>query len=185
MDVLDAIFTRQSVGKVRPDPVPRELIEKILDAAVQAPNHRKLRPWRFIVLTGEARNRMGDVMAEAYKANHPEATQSVIDGERARPLRAPVLIAVASDDSNDPKVPEIENQWAVAAAVQNMLLAAHALGLGAMWRSGWAAFDPQVKAFFGLPPERPIIGFIYIGYPIKEPDAVQRPDHTDRTVWME
>ncbi len=185
MDALAAIHTRQSIPKVKPDPVPRELIEQILSAAVQAPNHHHVRPWRFVVLTGEARSRLGEVMSRSKWEREPDVVEAVLDIERARPLRAPVLIAVGVDKPGDPKVVEIENICATAAAMENMLLAAHALGLGAMWRSGPATFDPLVKAFLGFAPDQHLIGFLYIGYPEFEPAAKARPSFEDRTVWME
>ena len=185
MDVFEAIYARQSVSKMRPDPVPRELIEKLLAAAVQAPNHHRVRPWRFIVLTGEARNRLGEVMVQSYRLRVPECSPEAQNVERARPLRSPVVIAVAVDPPVEPKVKEIENVCAAAAAVENMLLAATGLGLAAMWRTGWAAFDPLVKAFFGLQPEQHLIGFVYVGYALVEPPPPNRPSFEDRTVWME
>ncbi len=184
MDVFEAIYQRQSIGKVKSDPVPRELIEQLLAAAVQAPNHHKVRPWRFIVMRGMARERLGEVMAQSLKTNKPEASEDDLQRERLKPLRAPLVIAVGVDKPNLPKVIEIENVCATAAAVQNLLLAAHALGLGAMWRTGSAATDPAVKQFLGLDPEQHLIGFVYIGYPLEALTPHVRPSFEDRTVWM-
>ena len=185
MDVFDAIHTRQSIGKVKPDPIPREMIEKMLAAAAQAPNHHKVRPWRFVVLTGAARERLGDAMVDALRKRNPNADDESLARERRKPLRAPVLIAVGVDKPDIPKAIEIENVCAVAAAVQNMLLAAHALGLGAMWRTGDAAYDPHVKSFLSFAPDQHLIGFIYVGYPESEPVTPSRPSYEDRTVWLE
>lgn len=185
MDALEDIFTRHSISKVKPDPVPRELIEKLLAAAAQAPNHFRVRPWRFIVLTGEARQRLGDVMAEAHKRRHPESSESDLNVERARPLRAPVLIAIGVDKPAEPKVIELENICAAAAAAENILLAANALGLGAMWRTGHAASETEVKCFLGLEPDQNLIAFIYIGYPEPLPEPRERPSFEDRTTWMD
>ena len=185
MELFEAIRTRQSIGKLKPDPVARELIERLLDAAVQAPNHYKLRPWRFVVLTGAARERLGDVMAESLRRRDPNATDDALARERAKALRAPVLIAVGVDKPGIPKAIEIENVCAAAAAVQNMLLAAHALGLASMWRTGTAAYDPDVKTFLGFAPDQHVIGFVYIGYAASEPAPLSRPSYEDRTVWME
>ncbi len=184
MDALDDIFTRHSISKVKPDPVPREMIEKLLAAAVQAPNHFRIRPWRFVVLTGEARNRLGDVMAQAYRRRHPECPEMETNGERVKPLRAPVLIAVGVEPPSEPKVIEIENICAVAAAAENILLAANALGLGAMWRTGAGAREPEVKQFLGLQPDQHLIAFIYVGYPEPQPERPERPSFEDRTTWM-
>jgi len=112
---------------VKPDLVPRDLIEKLLSAAVQAPNHYKVRPWRFVVLTGASREKLGEAMAQSTKASKPDATEDDVQKDRAKPLRAPVVIAVAADKPGLTKAKEIENVCATAAAVQNMLLAAHAL----------------------------------------------------------
>jgi nitroreductase len=185
MEVFNAIFTRQSIPRVKPDPVPKEFIERLLAAAVQAPNHYRVRPWRFVVLTGKARERLGEVMGRSKAERDPGAPESILAAERARPLRAPVLIAVGVDKPAEPKAVEIENICAAAAAVQNMLLAAHALGLGAMWRTGPAAIDPAVKAFLGFAPDQHILGFVYVGYPDLERQVSNRPSYEDRTVWMD
>jgi len=129
--------------------------------------------------------RLGEVMARSLRGQKGQLPESALDVERAKPLRAPVLIAVAVEKSTDPRVLEIEDLCASAAAVENLLLAAHALGLGAMWRTGSAASDPLVKQFLGLAPDWPLIGFIYLGYPDVQPEFPARPSSRDRTIWME
>lgn len=185
MDVFEAIHRRHSLGKVKPDPLPREWIEKLLDAAVQAPNHYKVRPWRFVVLTGSGRDRLGEVMAASQQARHPDFPPEAFEKCRAVPLRAPVIIAVGVDKPSESKVLEIENVCAAAAATQNLLLAAHALGLGAKWRTGEWARDPMVKEFLGFEADQHLIGFIYLGYPEFESEAPSRPSWQDRTVWID
>ncbi len=185
MELYEAIFTRQSVGKVRPDPVPRPVIEKLLQAGAQAPNHYKVRPWRFVVLTGAARERLGQAMSDSFKDKFPAVGEEALVKERAKPLRAPVVIAVGVDKPIESKVDEVENICAVAAACQNLLLAAQAEGLGAIWRTGDTARDPRIKQFLGFAPDQHLIGFIYLGYlenPLTRPE---RPSFEDRTVWME
>jgi nitroreductase len=186
MDVLAALLTRHSVSKVKPDPLPREVIEKLLLAAVQAPNHYKVRPWRFVVLAGKGRERLGEVMAASLKARFPDLPPEALEKERQKPMRAPLLIVVAADKPAEPKVSEIENISAVSAACQNILLEATELGLGAIWRTGEAAQDIEIKKFLGFAPDQHLIGFLYIGYP-ENPPAPQpdRPSFEDRTVWME
>ncbi len=185
MEVFDTIHTRHSIGKVRAGQLPRELIEKLLEAGNQAPNHHKARPWRFFVLTGAARERLGDLMAASQRARKPELPAEVSDKTRALPLRAPLVIAVGVDKPTEERIIEIENVCAAAAACQNILLAAHALGLGAMWRTGEYARDPMIKEFFGLAPDQHLIAFIYVGYPEGETMLPQRPPVDDRVVWME
>jgi nitroreductase len=135
-------------------------------------------------MTGEARKRLGDVMAASIKgdaASKPEA----LEAERAKPLRAPVVIAVGVDKPIESKVSDIENVCAAAAASQNMLLAATALGLASIWRTGGAVDDPAVKKFLGFASDQHLLGFIYLGYPANPPKERSRPSFEDRTVWME
>lgn len=185
MDALEAIFTRQSISDLKPDPVPREVIEKVLSAAVQAPNHYKVRPWRFVVIAGRARERMGEVLAQAFAEKFPNAPAAALEKERAKPLRAPVIIAVGVDKPSEPKVDEIENICAAAAAVQNLLLAAHALGLAAKWRTGEDARNPHLKEFLGFAPDQHLIALVYLGYPASAVSAASRPGFEDRTRWMD
>jgi nitroreductase len=185
MELKIALQTRISVPRVKANPVPRETIQKLLDAGNQAPNHHRVRPWRFFVLTGEARSRLGDVMAASQHDREPAATSEALDKTRALPLRAPLVIAVGVDAPREERVIEIENICAVAAACQNILLAAHDLGLGANWRTGVWARDPKVKEFFGLAPEQHLVAFIYVGIPEGETKFTVRPPVDDRVVWME
>jgi len=185
MELFEAIHNRHSQGKVKQDSVPRETIEKLLDAAVQAPNHYKVRPWRFVVLTGDGRNRLGDVFAASQHDSKPDLPQEALDKTRALPLRSPVLIAVGVDKPSEVKVIEVENISAASAACQNILLAAQALGLGAQWRTGEWARDAKVKEFLGFSADQHIVGFIYIGYPEFVAEHQPRPSFEDRTVWME
>jgi nitroreductase len=172
VDVLEAIATRRSIGRLQPDEPSREVLEALLDAAVMAPNHHETQPWRFFVLTGGAREVLGDVMAEALRARmegQDEARlNAMCEAEKTKPLRAPVIIAVACKAPQVERIVPLEDQQACAAAVQNLLLAAHALGLGAQWRTGDAVYDDRVKAHFGLEPIDCLVGFVYVGLP--QPD---------------
>lgn len=185
METLEAIRTRTSIGKMKDQPVERGIIEQILQAGAQAPNHYKVRPWRFVVISGDARTRLGEVMAEVFHRKFPDVPHAALEKERAKPLRSPVLIAVGVDEPCEPKVLEIENICAAAAACENMLLAAHALGLGGHWRTGEAARDPEIKRFLGFLETQPLIAFLYLGYPIVEVTPPARPGFEDRTTWME
>ena len=185
MDAIEAIVSRHSIAKVKPDPLPRDLIEELLYAAVQAPNHYRVRPWRFVVLTGKSRESLGEVMAQSLKKNNPDLPESAMEIERAKPLRAPVLIAVGVDKPADMRILEIENICAVAAAVENLLLAAHAEGLGAMWRTGTAVRKPEVKKFLGFTANQELLSFIYIGYEDQSVPPAERPSFEDRTTWMD
>lgn len=185
MEIIDAIHGRRTISKVKTDAIPRDVIEKLLSAGVQAPNHHKVRPWRFVVLTGDGRKRLGDVMAASFLERNPATPPEGLDKTRALPLRAPVLIAVGVDKPADSKIIEVENISAASAAAQNILLAANSLGLGVIWRTGEWARDAKVKKFLGFEADQHIVGFIYIGYPDITPEPYVRQGFEDRVVWME
>ncbi|HZT97009.1 MAG TPA: nitroreductase, partial [Chloroflexota bacterium] len=178
--IIEALRLRRSMTKSGPEPVPQALVEQVIAAGTWAPNHRRTDPWRFVVVTGGARQRLGDLMAsrlaERLEDVDDERRHELLEKERAKPLRAPVMIAVAAEPSTDPKTIEIEEVEAVAAGVENMMLAAHALGLGAMWRTGDAAYDPAVREFLGLSDRAHIVSFLYLGYPEIVPPPLSRPN---------
>ncbi|NWF65350.1 MAG: nitroreductase [Chloroflexi bacterium] len=185
MELFEALHGRTTVSKVKQDALPRETIEKLLSAAVQAPNHHKVRPWRFVVLTGNGRMKLGDVMAASFADRNPGAPADGLDKTRALPLRAPVVIAVGADKPSEARIIEEENIAAASAACQNILLAAHALGLGAIWRTGEWARDVKVKEFLGFAADQHIVGFIYVGYPESSPEPYTRVGFEDRVTWVE
>lgn len=185
MELFEAIQARHSVSKVKPDPLPRAVIEKLLEAGNQAPNHYKVRPWRFVVISGEARVKLGAVMSASQHARQPDIPEDGLAKTRALPLRAPVIIAVGVDKPADPKTLELENYAAAAAACENILLAAQALGLGAIWRTGEWSRDANVKEFLGLAADQHIAGLIYVGYPEADTPPTPRPSFEDRTTWLE
>jgi nitroreductase len=165
VEALDALCTRASPpGLTEPAPDAAAL-DRMLRAGARAPDHGRLRPWQFILVEGAARNRLGDVLADALVRREPGIPQAAIDKERAKPMRAPLLIVVAARLREHRGVPGVEQVVAAGAAAQNILLAAHALGFGAFWRTGAAAYDDSVKKALGLRPSDAIVGFLYVGTP--------------------
>lgn len=165
MDALEALSTRTSPAALtEPAPDPATM-ERLLRAAMRAPDHGRLRPWRFIIIDGDARQAFGEILAEALRAREPSAAETVLDRERAKPLRAPRIVVVAAELRERRGVPEIEQVIAAGAAAQNLLVAAHASGYGGFWRTGPAAYDDTVKRALGLTPQDAIVGFIYLGTP--------------------
>jgi nitroreductase len=189
MDVFEAIHNRRSLGKVKSDSVDKALIEKLLEAAIWAPNHYYTEPWRFFVLTGEGRRPLGRVLAEiaAEKMDDPytQANQEKLQKAEQKPFRAPVVIVAAVVPSGDPKVIPLEEIGAVNCAIQNMLLAAHSLGLGAMWRTGEPAYHSKMKKLFGLRAQDEVLGFIYAGYPDTTGPSVRRTPFENKTKWID
>ncbi len=179
--VFDAIRDRRSVGRVRPERPPMAMIEAIIEAATWAPNHRLTEPWRFIVLAGEARHALGEVMAQSQAERRADDLTAARAAAKA--LRAPVIIAIAVEPAIGPKVVEIEEITAGAAATQNLLLAAHALGLAAIWRTGDPTYDPAVKAFLALSPTASLLAFVYVGYPDAPPPSRSRRPIAEVTTW--
>jgi nitroreductase len=168
MELFDAITTRSSAGRLAaPGPSPLEL-ERLLQAAARAPDHGRLRPWRFIVLEGAARESFAAAAAAAKRVLSPAMTEEQMAAERDKVLRSPTLVvAGCAVDRANTKIPEIEQIIAVGAAVENLFLAAHALGYGVMWKTGAAAYDAGVKALLGLQPHDHIVAILHLGTRLK------------------
>jgi len=189
MNVFSAIRTRRSIGVVKPDPVPKEMIEQILESGTWAPNHHRTEPWRFFVVTGEARRKLGEAISNFTKSTMEtpisEENSKRLEREAQKPFRAPVIIAVAVEPMKSKKVLLKEEFAAVHAAVQNMLLVAHALGLGSIWRSGDVCYSQEIKQLFGLGDESEMVGFIYLGYPENRVERKGTRKHfTEKTSWF-
>jgi nitroreductase len=190
MDVIRAIETRQSIGRVKPDPVPRELIERTLESAVHAPNHRLTEPWRFHVFTGKGRGELARARAEIARlqaeaeGESDELAAGRISRERKKAFRAPVVIAVVCKAGRD-EIETLENYAACACAVQNMQLTAHSLGLAAMWRTGPVAYHEHMRRFFGLGEGDTVVAHLYVGYPDMDERPRRRKPAKELTVWHE
>lgn len=179
MDAMQALLARKSTPpRLMTDDGPSAAdVGDILAAAMTAPDHGAVRPWRFVLIEGADRVRLGQVFAEALQARNPDAGQEAIDIELARPLRAPTIIAVmARVTPNHPKAPWVEQIVATACAAQNMLLAAEAKGFGAILLTGKHAQDPLVKRFFKLADADELVAFLYLGRPDGPQPEKDRPD---------
>ena len=185
MDVIEAVRARRSAARVEGD-LSREEIAELIEAARWAPNHYVTEPWRFTVLTGAARERLGEAWAP-IAADHQgltgEVREKFIDGERRKPLRAPVLIVVSTRTDPDP-VTATEDLAATAAAVQNLLLVAHAKGYAAMWRTGPLAYDPRVKRHLGLDESDRIVSIVYLGRTATQPPKTQERKFDEVVRWL-
>ena len=184
--MLELIRTRRSIGKVTAEVPDKALIRQILEAGTWAPNHHLTEPWRFFVLEGDARARLGKVMGEVAAGREADEAKRADVAERAagKPLRAPYVITIAVEPSTEQSVPEIEEIAAGCAAAQNMLLAAEALGLAAIWRTGWITFEPEVRAHFGLSERATVLGFVYVGFPAMGAPERARRSVEDVTTWL-
>ena len=180
MEAIDAL-TRRVSGSGLVEPAPDELeLHTILTAAVRAPDHGRLRPWRFAVLRGAARTRLGALLAHAYQRRHPDATPVQIEKEMQKPLRAPLVVVVGAKVNPQSNIPAIEQILSAGAAAQNIMVAAFALGFGCAWKTGDAAYDAEIKASFDLSPTDAIVGFLYLGtnrHPPAPPEPVDVSAH--------
>lgn len=169
MEALDALLNRVSVPRLT-DPAPNDAQrEALFQAALRAPDHGQLRPWRFLTIEGQARERLGELFASAVQ-KRGDASEAALSKARAMPLRAPLLIVVIAQlHKQHPKVPVLEQQLAAGCAAHGILIAAHAQGVGAVWRTGDLAFDAHVHEGLGLAENEELLGFLYVGTPMTEP----------------
>lgn len=176
--VIAFLSARRSVKPdrlVAPGPSPAEL-DTILTIASRVPDHKKLAPWRFILLEGDARAGLGEVVAEACVAAEKEPPSHVrLETERTRLMRAPLVIAVVSRVTPHRSAPEWEQVLSAGAACLNLCLAANALGYGTSWITEWIAYNAAVGAALHLADNERIAGFIYVGTPTERSDERERP----------
>lgn len=178
MDTIDLLLTRRSVvAKDLWEPGPDDAtLQKILGAGIRVPDHGKLGPWRIQVLRKPGQAALGDVLAGIWAADHPDAEPRMVEIERQRPQRAPILLAVTARlEPEHPKIPLMEQKLSGGALCQNLLVASHAAGFAAQWLTEWPAYHASVRRALGHDPQTEIIGFIYIGTPATTPTERARP----------
>ena len=163
MNALDALYTRISAPRLCEPSPDDSTLQNIYRAAFRAADHGLLRPWRFLIIRGESRSRLGQLFLEANLESNPSLSTERQEIIRKKPFRAPLILVSISSQKDHPKVPKFEQDLSAAAATQNMLIAAHAQGVGAMWRTGSVAYHPTVIQGLGLSKEEKIIGFLYLG----------------------
>ncbi len=168
MTLLTELYSRQSIPQLT-DPAPSPaILEQLFHAADRAPDHGVLKPWRFSIIQNQGREKLGQLfLTAAQQTSETPLTAEQSTKLLAMPLRAPMIIVVSAHILSDHKIPATEQLLAVGAAVQNLLLAIHALGYAAMWRTGDMAYHPTVKKAFDLAGQDAIVGFIYVGTPAK------------------
>lgn len=184
MQALDVLLTRVSALKLGAPAPDGAALDTMLQSAVRAPDHGRLRPWRFVVVPEHRLAAFGDLLAQSMQRREPDASAEMLQRERDKAKRAPLIVVVAAHVNTERRIPEVEQLSAVAAAAQTIMLAAHALGYGAMWKTGAPAYDSLTKQALGLAPEDAIIGFLYIGTRLDTGATMARPDVRDFvSVW--
>lgn len=178
MKELEFLRRRRSVpsrllGEPGPDAAQ---LRAMLAEAVRVPDHGKLAPWRFLAVRGAARLALGEVLAARCRERDPDAAEAVVEKDRQRFSQAPLVLAVIARTTPGHKVPEREQLLSGGALCFALLQAAQALGFGAQWLTGWAAYDPVVCARLGLGENESVLGFIHLGTPSDAAPERQRPD---------
>lgn len=165
MNAYDCIISRSTIPKLI-HPAPQDVdLNKILMAGLSAPDHGKLRPWRFLIVEGEGLLTLGETFARSAKEDDPELDEGRLNRFRNLPQRAPMVIVVVAETLEKHKIPVQEQVLATGAAVQNMLLACHELEFGAIWRTGALAYNPYLKKSLGYQKKDEIVAFLYLGTP--------------------
>ncbi|MCG8612346.1 MAG: nitroreductase [Pseudomonadales bacterium] len=179
METIAAILSRRSTPKLT-EPVPNDdELQLVMQCALRAPDHGRLRPWRFFAVTGDDRIKFGELYLRAAEQDNPELDESKREKLLNMPMRAPMLIIAIAEVTEDHKVPSIEQVVSVGAAVQNIQLALHDMGYGCMWRTGEMAENNYIKTAMGFSAKDEIVGFLYIGTPEQAPKEVPAPEPGD------
>lgn len=183
-DIFAALHGRRSIKRFTDRPVTRGQIETLLDAAVQAPNHRVTEPWRFYVLGPVARRAYGLALGrrKSKRVEDQAAARLVEEKVASEHEGLPAMIAVAMRLDESAEVRE-EDYAATMMAVQNLSLAAFALGLGVHIKTGAVMEDPAARAAVGVPAGERIIATLHLGEPADVPEPKPRAQASDMTVW--
>ena len=185
-EVIRAMMSRRTIKKMQADRVPaRKDIEAMVEAATWAPNHHMTEPWRFVVVEGGARKRLGEALTEGLvNSSHETLPPERLEKEREKPLSAPVIIAViGSPKKGDGIVPQ-EEMVAAGAALQNLLLAAHSLGLATSVRTGEHSYSEEVRRFFAMSEGETLVGLVYVGYSSGAVAPGRRTPYSEKVTWL-
>ncbi len=183
--IFDLIKNRRSVfpNQYNDRLIEKETLQKILEAANWAPTHRKTEPWRFKVLTGESKKRLGVFLSKKYQEIDPKPKQFKIKKLQENPVRSAVVIAICMQRDPNESLPEWEELAATSMAVQNMWLYCAELGIGSYWSS--PGLIKYMDEFFDLQEGERCLGFFYMGYYDEEPPSVERGPIDEKVEWLE
>lgn len=166
-EMIGWINSRRSMGNLDLPAPTHAQIETAIECAATAPDHKKLRPWRFIVTQGDARHELGNALVAAAQAKAVQEGETLSEKDiaktQAMPLRAPVIITVVTKIQAHKKVPPFEQMLSAGAAVQNLILALKAQGFSTVWRTGLLCNEPAVKSYFDVGPDDYVTAFVYTG----------------------
>jgi len=164
-EVLNLMCKRVSSPRLEAPAPPVDVLEKIFQTALRAPDHMLLRPWRYLVVEGEARAKLGELLCEAALKDAPALTAAQCDKYRSMPLRAPMILIGIAENKVHKKVPGEEQIVSCGVGMGYMLLALQSVGFGGVWRTGPMATNGTFKAKLGVRAHETLVGFLYIGTP--------------------
>ena len=187
MDAIAAIQQRTSVRHFRPEPVPRETLERLLECAVRAPNHKLTEPWRFSVLTGAARERFAELRARhrLKRYDNPSSPEALAAAEKIRreTRETPVFLVVSSAVHSD-EITREEDYAASMMATANLMIAAESVGLGTYLKTGGIMKDPDLVRLARVAEGFRVVAIVSLGYPTDREEPRRRKPAGDLTQWV-
>jgi|TARA_B110001469_G_scaffold32281_1_gene32826 nitroreductase len=169
MELLQGLLNRVSIHRLESPAPTSDQLEVMLQAALRAPDHANLKPWRSVMVKGEGLTKLGQILHQAQLERAPESDAQTLERCIKMPHRAPSILVLVASPKEHPKVPEAEQIQATAAAGSAILLAAHAQNIGAVWRTGWVVSHPMIREAFDIKEHEQIIAMIYMGTPSVTP----------------
>ncbi len=182
MNATELMAERHSIGKLAEPAPDAATLWRVTRAALRAPDHGALTPWKILVFRGAGRKKLGEILGEALLRQMPEASAEDVSKAKSKVERAPLLLAVVAAIRPSKKIPEIEQMLSAGCVMYGLHLALAAEGFGSVWKTGAPVYDPFVREKLGLAETDRIIGFLYVGTPAEPPPDVKRPDPKDFVV---
>ena len=183
MKLLEQLLTRKSHNKLVAPAPTEDQVEAMMKLALRAPDHALLKPWRYQVFSGDSLVKLGEYFAEATKIADQTTSSEKLNKIKNKPLRAPMVIIASVVIESHPKVPEIEQYLSAGAGVQNILMGAHLLNIGAIWRTGSLCFSRPLMDMLGFHSNEFMVGFIYLGQELGQKRETKHPKISEFVTW--
>lgn len=183
MTPLDTLLARKSHNKLASPAPTIEQVAIMMQAALRAPDHALLKPWRYKVFTGESLNQLGELFAKISLLNDPHLSKEQLNKIKLKPLRAPMIIVSIVKVVEHKKVPKVEQILSAGASAQNLIMAAHFMNIGAIWRTGDLAFSRELMNELDLTEDESITGFIYLGQELGDKKPIPVVDSSGFIEW--
>ncbi|MBV6657013.1 MAG: nitroreductase [Devosiaceae bacterium] len=182
---MDLLLTRRTVPSAfLGDPGPDEAtLESLMTAAMRVPDHGKLTPWRFIVLSREDRQALVPTLREARLADDPDAPIEKLEKEEAAFVAAPLCVVIVSTAAEHAKIPVFEQVLSAGASAQQLMIAAHAAGFSAQWLTGWTSTHPSATQLYGVTEGERVVGLVHIGTATVPPTERPRPSLAEKVTY--